>query len=113
MVVNGSYWAVLLSKRLGYTVSANEPYSLPNCTSTTNCVFPNGIIPQRAFSPAALGTLKFIPLPNSGANQYVTSGQNRKTVDDKDGPARGSADEAQRQLVRILHVRRRYGHKSA
>src|SRR5437899_12749529 len=33
MVVNGSYWASLLSTRLGYTVTANEPYSLPNCTS--------------------------------------------------------------------------------
>src|SRR5437588_8124495 len=27
MVVNGSYWANLLSKRLGYTVTADEPYS--------------------------------------------------------------------------------------
>jgi hypothetical protein len=85
MVVNGSYWASMLSKRLGYTVNANEPYSLPNCTSTANCVFPGGIIPPAAFSPAARGTMKFIPLPNSGINGYVTSGQNRKTVDDKAG----------------------------
>src|SRR5207248_1354394 len=56
MVVNGSYWAGVLSKRLGYTVSADEPYSLPNCTSTANCVFPGGIIPQSAYSPAAKGT---------------------------------------------------------
>src|SRR5947209_5809329 len=85
MVVNGSYWASLLSKRLGYAVRADEPYSLPNCTSNANCVFPGGTIPQKAFSPAALGTLKFIPLPNSGSNRYVTSGQNRRTVDDKAG----------------------------
>jgi Carboxypeptidase regulatory-like domain len=85
MVVNGSYWASVLSKRLGYTVSADEPYSLPNCSSTANCVFPGGIIPQSAYSPAAKGTLKFIPLPNSGLNRYVTSGQNKKTVDDKAG----------------------------
>src|SRR5438552_2608247 len=34
MVVNGSYWANLLSKRLGYTVTADEPYSR---------VFPGGV----------------------------------------------------------------------
>jgi hypothetical protein len=85
MVVNGSYWASVLSKRLGYTVNANEPYSLPNCGSTANCVFPGGVIPQRAFSPAALGTLKYIPLPNAGTNRYINSGQNRETVDDKAG----------------------------
>jgi len=85
MVVNGSYWASRLSQRLGYTITANEPYSTRNCTTTANCVFPNGVIPQSAFSPAAKGTLKFIPLPNSGLNHYVTSGQNRKTVDDKAG----------------------------
>src|SRR5882724_713174 len=85
MVVNGSYWATRLSQRLGYTVKADEPYSTRNCISTANCVFPNGIILQSAFSPAAKGTLKFIPLPNSGLNHYVTSGQNRKTVDDKAG----------------------------
>jgi hypothetical protein len=85
MVVNGSYWASVLSKRLGYTVTADEPYSLSNCTSTLNCVFPGGVIPQSGFSPAAKGTLKFIPLPNSGLDKYVTSGQNKKTVDDKAG----------------------------
>ena len=85
MVVNGSYWAGVLSKRLGYAVSADEPYSLPNCTSTANCVFPGGVIPQSAFSAPARGTLKFIPLPNAGGNKYVTSGQNRKVVDDKAG----------------------------
>ncbi len=85
MVVNGSYWAGVLSKRLGYTVSADEPYSLANCNSTASCVFPGGVIPANAFSPAAKGTLKFIPLPNSGLNRFVTSGQNRRTVDDKAG----------------------------
>ena len=47
--------------------------------------FPGGVIPQRAFSPAARGTLPFIPLPNQGVSQYVTSGQNRRVVDDKAG----------------------------
>jgi hypothetical protein len=85
MVVNGSYWAGMLSQRLGYAVSANEPYSTPNCLTSANCVFPGGVIPQSAFSPAARGTMKFIPLPNTGVNKYVTSGQNRKLTDDKAG----------------------------
>ena len=85
LTVNGSYWADQLSKRLGYTVKANEPYSFPGCTDPTNCVFPGGVIPQRAFSPAARGTLKYIPLPNRGDNQFVTSGQNRDVRDHKAG----------------------------
>jgi len=32
-----------------------------------------------------LATLKFIPLPNTGVSQYITSGQNQKVVDDKAG----------------------------
>jgi len=85
MTVNGSYWASVLSKRLGYQVTANEPYGGKNCVTSAMCVFPGDIIPQSAFSPAAKGTLKFIPLPNQGIDKYVTSGQNRKTVDDKAG----------------------------
>jgi len=85
LTVNGSYWAGVLSKRLGYTVSADEPYSTPTCVSSANCVFPGGTIPASAFSPAAKGTLKYIPVPNRGLNQFVSSGLNRKTIDDKAG----------------------------
>ncbi len=38
--VSGPYWAQVLSKRLGYAVSANEPYSTPTCATTAACVFP-------------------------------------------------------------------------
>ncbi len=85
LTVNGSYWASVLSSRLGYNVRANEPYSLPGCSDPASCVFPGGVIPQRAFSPAARGTLPFIPLPNQGVTQFVTSGQNQKVLDDKAG----------------------------
>jgi hypothetical protein len=84
-VVTGPAWAQTLSQRLGYTVTAGEPYSTPNCTSTINCVFPGAIIPQAAFSPAAKGTLKFIPLPNSGSQFFADSSQNQRLVDDKAG----------------------------
>jgi hypothetical protein len=47
------HFASTLSSRLGYAVAAGEPYFAPGCTTTTACVFPNGMIPQAAFSPAA------------------------------------------------------------
>jgi hypothetical protein len=81
--------AAVLTQRLqsvtGQTVTPGEPYyfqatdSDPNnnyqpygvaCTSVTQCVFPgaNGpVIPQAAWSPAAVKTLQFIP-NSTGAN---------------------------------------------
>jgi len=38
-IVSGSYLASLLSEKLGYPVTAGEPYYKPSCTFT-NCVFP-------------------------------------------------------------------------
>jgi hypothetical protein len=57
-------WPTTLSNRLGYTVTAGEPYSFVGCNSTTQCVFPGGVIPKVAWSPAAAGILPYIPLPN-------------------------------------------------
>jgi len=37
--VNGSYWANLLSQKLGYAVSAGEKYYTPNCTRPRNVCF--------------------------------------------------------------------------
>ncbi|MBV8820263.1 MAG: TonB-dependent receptor, partial [Acidobacteriaceae bacterium] len=83
--VGGPYWAQVLSQRLGYTITDGEPYSTPSCTTNTQCVFPNGVIPTRAFSAAAAGTLKYIPLPNQGASGYATSSANTNIQDDKIG----------------------------
>jgi hypothetical protein len=70
-VVSGPAWAQILTQRLGYTVTANEPYSSAKCTSTAQCVFPNGIIPTKAFSPIAVNLLKnYIPLPNAGTTTF-------------------------------------------
>src|SRR5262249_16071784 len=49
--VAGSYWASLLSQRLGYTVTSGEPYSSATCATTSQCVFPLGVIPAKAMSP--------------------------------------------------------------
>jgi hypothetical protein len=81
--VKGGYWAQVLSQRLGYPVSDGEPYG--GCASSANCVFPNGIIPQRAFARPALGILPYIPLPNQSSGAFADSGQKRSVVDDKIG----------------------------
>jgi hypothetical protein len=57
-----------LTQRLGYTVTAGEPYWITGCNTLANaqagmCAFPGQIIPQVAWSPAAVGTLKLIPTP--------------------------------------------------
>jgi hypothetical protein len=83
-VVVGSYWAGVLSQRLGYPVAAGEPYYSDGCTDSATCVFPNAFIPQSAWSPAALGTLKYIPAPNSGSF-YRTAAFNSNLQDDKGG----------------------------
>ena len=79
------HMAQTLTSRLGYPVTAGEPYSAPGCNSTTQCVFPGSIIPQSAWSSAAVGSLKFIPAPNSGASGYSAAPQNETLRDDKFG----------------------------
>jgi hypothetical protein len=73
----------VLSQRLGYTVANGEPYDSPGCTSTSQCVFPGGIIPTRAWDPAAKGTLQFIPLPNAGPSHFSAASSNEHLRDDK------------------------------
>ena len=81
------HFASTLSSRLGYAVTAGEPYFAPGCTTTTACVFPNGFIPPTAFSPAAAGLLKFLPTPNgagSGVYQtYSSAAADEHVQDDK------------------------------
>jgi len=83
-VVNGAYWAQVLSQRLGYGVNAGEPYSFAGCTSG-ECVFPNGVIPSGAFSKVATNMLKYIPKANVGANHFSSAAANGHINDDKTG----------------------------
>src|SRR5215469_10449432 len=67
---NPNPWANILSTRLGYSVQPGEAYYFPGCTSnspSSGCVFPNAIIPQKAWSPVAANMLKLglIPQPNT------------------------------------------------
>jgi hypothetical protein len=83
--IDGPYWAQVLTQRLGYGVNNGEPYSFDGCTLTSDCVFPGGVIPQRAFSPASIGTMPFIPVGNINPNTglFADAGQKNVIEDDK------------------------------
>jgi hypothetical protein len=87
------HFAQTLTSRLGYTVNPGEPYYVAGCTSLADaqagmCVFPGQVIPQAAWSPAATGTLQFIPTATltAGGVPYFTSSAYKGTLrDDKLG----------------------------
>jgi hypothetical protein len=81
--VSGPYLANLLTAKLGYGISANEPYYTSGCTSPAQCVFPNAIIPQRAWSEPAKHLLQYIPAPNLGDNAFTTASEGKTLRDDK------------------------------
>jgi hypothetical protein len=66
--IDGPYWAQVLSQRLGYPVTQGEQYSFVGCATTTQCVFPGGVIPQSAWSPPASHILPYIPTPTLPGN---------------------------------------------
>jgi hypothetical protein len=72
--VSGPYFASLLTQKLGYTVTAGEPYS---------SVFPNGSIPMSAWSAPASNLLQYIPAPNNPDGTFSTSAYNLSLRDDK------------------------------
>jgi hypothetical protein len=84
-VVQGGYWASVLSQRLGYAVQNGEPYSSAGCASTAQCVFPGGVIPQAAVSNVSRNLLSFIPAPNLANNFYADASQRNVVQDDKMG----------------------------
>jgi hypothetical protein len=81
--VSGPYWASQLSRKLGYTVTAGEPYYFAGCTSPMQCVLPNAIIPQRAWSAPAANLLQYIPAPNNANGTFSTSSSDETLQDDK------------------------------
>jgi hypothetical protein len=85
--VNGSYWAGLLSQDLGYGVTAGEPYYNVGCVSSSDCVFPNAMIPQSAIGPIASNLLPFIPNPLPNTDFFSSSAFNQ-TLNDNQGALR-------------------------
>jgi hypothetical protein len=81
--VSGRYLADLLRQKLGYDVNANEPSYTSGCASNTQCVFPNAVIPQRAWSEPAKHLLPYTPTPNTGDSTFSTGGYGKILRDDK------------------------------
>ncbi|HEV2246853.1 MAG TPA: carboxypeptidase regulatory-like domain-containing protein [Terriglobia bacterium] len=88
----------VLSTRLGYTVNNGEPYYTPTCTTSNvnvagACVFPGGIIPQKAWSAPSIALEQFIPEPTPGLGgaTFSTTSQKQHIRDDKFS-ARGDLD---------------------
>ncbi len=81
--VSGSNWAALLSQKLGYPVSPGEPYFVPGCTTSTQCVLPNAMIPTSSWSAPATNLLQYIPTPNNANGTFSTSAYNETLRDDK------------------------------
>jgi hypothetical protein len=77
---------------LGYAVTSGEPYWTAGCNTPQDalngvCVFPGGQIPQNAWSPAAIGTIKYIPQPNIDPvlGTYSDNSQRDTVTDNKFG----------------------------
>jgi len=83
----------VLTQRLGYTVTSGEPYWVNGCNTLADaqagtCVFPGQVIPQSAWSPVAVKTMKFIPTPIAtlgGTPFFSTSAEKQTVRDDKLG----------------------------
>jgi len=81
--VGGPYFATLLTQELGYSVVPGEPYYVAGCTTSAECVFPNAVIPARAWSVPAQRMLQYIPAPNTANGSFATSAYNQILRDDK------------------------------
>lgn len=81
--VAGSYWAGLLSQKLGYPVTPGERYYTPGCATPSECVFPNAVIPQSAWSLPAQRLLEYFPEPNLGSGTFSTAAFAERLEDDK------------------------------
>ncbi len=85
--VSGPAWAQTLSNELGKYVYEGEPYFSNGCTSS-QCVFPNAIIPAAAISAPSrhllqLGVIPQANVPNT--NFYSSAAYNQTIRDDKFG----------------------------
>jgi hypothetical protein len=103
-----------LTQDFRYTVTPGEPYYFTKgetsqppangtcpaagcptypgaCTSSSQCVFPNAVIPKTAWSAPAQHLLQYIPTPNLPGNEFATS-TNNQTLHDNKGALRLDAN---------------------
>ncbi|HEY6370994.1 MAG TPA: TonB-dependent receptor [Candidatus Sulfotelmatobacter sp.] len=90
--VNGPGFATVLNQRMNLpgTVTDGEPYYFAGCANQSQCVFPNALIPQSAWSPVASAMLNLglIPQPNVNNNpnfNFASSKYAQNLRDDKGG----------------------------
>jgi hypothetical protein len=88
--VNGQGFADVLNARMNLpagTITDGEPYYFTGCADQTQCVFPNAVIPQSAWSPVAtkMLSLGLFPQTSSPDNLFITSAYAQKLRDDKGG----------------------------
>ncbi|HEV2425187.1 MAG TPA: carboxypeptidase regulatory-like domain-containing protein [Terriglobia bacterium] len=81
--VSGPGWANTLAQELGYPVATGEAYYAPGCTSSSQCVFPNAVIPHSALSTPTKALLQYIPPPNVPGGFFSTSAFDETLRDDK------------------------------
>jgi hypothetical protein len=90
--VRGLPWANALTSRFaattGQTVNVGEAYWTPTCTTTAQCVFPGGIIPQAALSPISSMLLGSIPAPNATNPNFNFSSSLAQRLTDNKGAIR-------------------------
>ena len=64
-------------------MSVGEPYYVPGCTTSAQCVLPNAAIPVSAWSAPARQLLQYIPAPNTGATNFSTGAYAQTVRDNK------------------------------
>jgi hypothetical protein len=74
--------------RPGTSTVLGEPYYFSGCTSYADCVFPNGLFPQAAWSAPAQHLLQYIPTPTDIANSTFSTGSESEIVRDDKGSIR-------------------------
>jgi hypothetical protein len=82
---NGPYLAQTLSQSLGYQVRLNEPFYTNGCTTSSQCVFPNAIIPMSAWGTAPKRMLQYIPVSNIADGTFSSGAYKRRINDNKFG----------------------------
>lgn len=106
--VNGAYFASVLSSRLGYTVTSGEPYYTAGCTSSSQCVFPNAVIPSAAWSPVSPSVIKLLPdqtvLASGTQAGYFSTSKYSQTLNDDKGGARIDFDTRYGSIMGYYHL---------
>jgi hypothetical protein len=65
-----------------------EPYYFSGCKSYADCVFPNGVFPQAAWSAPAQHLLQYIPTPTDIVHSTFSTGSESEAVRDDKGSIR-------------------------